>query len=108
MDEGVIATALSVLMMGVAAVRLVWWIATYRWLLIGVLTAWSLWLAHAVAFASGHVSETLDDIFRRAEAVSTALVPSHLFVGACSVLSLTCTPSSHLAIAFRVHAHVRD
>ena len=69
MDEGVIATALSVLMMGVAAVRFAWWIATYRWLLIGVLTAWSLWLVHAVTFATGHVNDTLGDILRRAEAV---------------------------------------
>lgn len=77
MDEGFVATVLSVMMMGIAAVRLVWWIATYRWLLIGVLTAWSLWLVHAVVFASTQVSDTLDDIIRRAESVhesSTTLV----------------------------------
>jgi hypothetical protein len=44
MDEEIMATALSVLMLGILAVRVAFWIATYRAVFVGVLTAWVLWL----------------------------------------------------------------
>lgn len=44
MDEETLATVVSAVMMGLLALRVAYWIATYRSLFIGVATAWVLWL----------------------------------------------------------------
>eukprot|EP00035_Acanthoeca_spectabilis_P025862 m.460188 g.460188 ORF g.460188 m.460188 type:complete len:497 (+) comp21962_c0_seq1:208-1698(+) len=69
MDEETLATVVSAVMMGLLALRVAYWIATYRSLFIGVATAWVLWLGHALLFREG---TTMDDVVARGVAVRLA------------------------------------